>query len=326
MVNGRWIGLPVAFAAFVAGTLPLVTSAPSLAAPPEAEHAAAVESFRRGTQLVEAGQLQGAIDAFREALQHEPASVGARLDLADCYEKIGSPASAWREYAIAEAHARETGDPRQEMARSSGAHLESSLLVLALTVHGQPVEGMDLRVDGDPVVREILRRGVIAVAPGRHRVDLSAPGKRPLSQDVAGGAGEKHGLTISFEAESAAPTDEPTRPASSAQKNWGIAIGSLGLAAVALGSATGAIAVADKSNLQRESTDSTVGAPRFYADRSSADTFANISTATLVAGGIVLAAGVSVYLSAPSSSGRTLRATIAPGVGGSSAVVLAGTF
>jgi len=66
VVNARWSGLLVAVA------LPLALTAPLRAAPPEAEHVAAVESFRRGTQLVEAGQMQQAIDAFREALRHEP--------------------------------------------------------------------------------------------------------------------------------------------------------------------------------------------------------------------------------------------------------------
>src|SRR5271170_3674623 len=142
-----WIGC-------VACALSLAVSAPALAVPPEAEHEAAVESFRRGTQLGEAGPRESAIDAFREALQHEPASVGARLDLADCYEKIGAPASAWREYVVAESYARRANDPRQTMARSSAAHLEPRLLVLTVSTRDAP--GVALRIDGDPVVPEVV--------------------------------------------------------------------------------------------------------------------------------------------------------------------------
>src|SRR5271170_6431312 len=159
-----WIGC-------VACALSLAVSAPALAVPPEAEHEAAVESFRRGTQLGEAGPRESAIDAFREALRHEPASVGARLDLADCYEKIGSPASAWTQYAIADAYARKENDPRQAMARTSGAHLEAKLFLLTLS--GPRPEGMELRADGDSIGPEIVARGELALAPGRHRIDLT---------------------------------------------------------------------------------------------------------------------------------------------------------
>jgi tetratricopeptide (TPR) repeat protein len=321
----RCSGLVVAFA------LSFTLLTPARAAQPEPEHAAAVESFRRGTQLVEAGRMQEAIDAFREALRHDPASVGARLDLADCYEKIGAPASAWREYAIAEAHARQANDPRREMARTSGAHLETGLLLVTLT--GSRVSGMELRVDGDPVAGEIVDRGVIAVAPGRHRIDLSAPGKKPIAQDVAGGAGETRSVALAFDDDSprdVTPRDERSgtvsSSSSSAQRTWGVAIGVLGLAGAALGSVAGAIAVSDKSDLEREAHDASVGSTRFYADRSTADTFANVSTAALIAGGVALVAGVGLYLTAPSSSGLPLRAGVGQGAGGSTALIFAGSF
>jgi len=85
--------------------------------------------------------------------------------------------------------------------------------------------------------------------------------------------------------------DEPSRAdASSARRTWGIALGVLGLAGIAVGSVTGAIAVSDKSSLGQESHDAGVGSTRFYADRSTAETFANVSTAGLIVGGAALVA------------------------------------
>ena len=315
----RWIG------SLAACVLSLVVSGPALAAQPEGEHERAIESFRRGTQLVEAGQLQSAIDAFREALRHEPTSVGARLDLADCYEKIGSPASAWREYAIAEAHARRANDARREMARSSGAHLQASLLLVTLT--GPRAKGLELRVDGDPIAEEIVGRGSLAVAPGRHRVVLSAPEKRPLALDVSGAAGETRVVAIAFADEPPpSPREEPHGTGSSERRTWGIALSAVGLGGIALASVAGAIALADKSSLEREAHDASVDSTRFYADRATADTFANVSTGAFVVSGVALAAGVSLYLLAPSSRPTAVRAAIGPIAGGSTGVLVAGTF
>jgi hypothetical protein len=304
--------------------LSLVVSASALAAPPEGEHERAVESFRRGTQLVEAGQLQAAIDAFREALRHEPTSVGARLDLADCYEKIGSPASAWREYAIAEAHARRANDSRREMARSSGAHLQTSLLLVTLT--GERARGLEVRLDGDPIAAEILERGSLAVAPGRHRVVLSAPDKKPVALDVSGAAGETRAVAIAFDDERVPSPLPPRANGSSERRTWAIALGAVGLGGIVLGSIAGAVALGDKSNLDREAHDPTVGPTRFYADRSTADTFASVSTGAFVVGGTALAAGVSLYVLARSSRPTALRAAIGPIAGGSTGVLVAGTF
>jgi hypothetical protein len=213
-----------------------------------------------------------------------------------------------------------------EMARSSGAHLEGSLLLVSLT--GARLPGMDVRVDGDPVAAEIVERGMIAVAPGRHRVDVSAPGKRPIAQDVSGGARETRVIALAFD-DDAAPAvtsrEETSNGAGSGQRTWGVALGVLGLAGVALGSVAGAVAVSDRSSLQQEAHDASVGSARFDADRSTAETFANVSTAALIAGGAVLVTGVALYLTAPSSE-HPIRTSVGSGAGGSTALILSGSF
>ncbi len=296
----------------------LGASAPAYAARPEDEHAAAVEAFHRGTQLVETGRLEGAIAAFREALSHEPASVGARLDLADCYEKIGSPASAWRQYAIAEVYATRASDQRREMARSSAARLANGLLVVTLS--GPRVPGLEVRVDGDPIGDELLERAEIAVAPGRHRFDLVAPGKRLAARDVSGVAGETRSIALTFDPEPPPaarseppplPDEEPRAETSSSRHAWGVALGALGVAGIAVGAVAGAVATSDKSRLEGEAHDPTVGLSRFNADRSTADTFANVSTGALIGGGVALVAGVVLYLTTPTLDSHA-RAALGP--------------
>jgi hypothetical protein len=303
----------------------LLATAPAVAAPADADHAAAVESFRRGTQLVEAGRLQDAVDAFRDALQREPASVGARLDLADCYEKIGAPASAWREYVITSAYARKAGDAREGMARSSAAALEARLLVVKLV--GPTSGALQIHVDGDPVAEEIVTRGSFAVSPGRHHVEITEPGKRPISVDLAGAGGETRALSIAFEPEPPSPVRahiEPRLPApsSSTQPTWGFLVGGVGIAAVGVGAAFGGLALSKRSTLETESHDPSVGSTRFYSDRSNADTLAAVSTAGFIVGGVALAGGIALVATAPSAS-RVGSIRLAPSVGRDGVGVLA---
>ena len=210
------------------------------------------------------------------------------------------------------------------MAHSSGAHLEAALLLV--TVRGPRPAGIELRLNGDPVAAELLDRGAIAVAPGRHRFDLSAPGKRPVARDVSGGAGEKRVAVVSFDDELMASTDEPAGGPASSQKAWGLALGVVGVAGVVLGSVVGAIAASDKSSLQREADEASIGATRFYADRSTADTYASISTVAFIAGGAVLATGIGLYLTGPTPSRHHVRASLSSGPGGTAAAFITGTF
>jgi hypothetical protein len=304
----------------------LLAPARALASPADADHAAALESFRRGTQLVEAGKLQDAVDAFRDALEREPASVGARLDLADCYEKIGAPASAWREYVIAEAYARRAADARQAMARSSAAGLEARLLVVKLV--GPAPAAMEVRVDGDLLAEEIGHQGSFALSPGRHRVELTLRGKRPISAEVAGAASETRAIAIAFEDQPRAspvppePAPSAPPPRASAQKTWGFVLGAVGVAGVGVGAAFGGIALGKRSLLEAESRDPSVGSARFYSDRLNADTLAAVSTAGFIAGGVALAAGVTLLVTAP-ANGRGAWLRVGPSVGDGGAGVLA---
>ena len=311
--------------ALVACAIAMAPCRAAHAATPEADHAAAVESFRRGTLLVERGNLQDAIEAFREALQHEPSSVGARLDIADCYEKVGAPAPAWREYTLAESYAQKANDTRRALARSSAAHLEPRLFVVTLS--GQTAAAMRVRADGEAIADEIVARGTFALAPGSHRIEITAPGKKALAIDVAGGAGEARLLPIALVDDTPTPREPSRMPEestrSSSQKTWGIVVGGLGLAGIVAGSITGLVAASKKTTLQTEATDPTIGAARFYDDRSVAKTFATVSTASFVAGGVGLAAGSVLFFTAPSSRDRAARVRVRPTLGG---VVIDTTF
>lgn len=324
-VSARLRALPasaLALACAVATTL-----APPAFAAPEQDHSAAVESFRRGTQLVEQGKLQEAIEAFRTALVQEPSSVGARLNLADCYEKVGAPAQAWRQYALAAMYAGAAGDARLTMAHDSATHLESQLV--KVTIAPPTGQRLEVRVDDEAIEPELVQAGPLALAPGRHRIEATALGKKPSIQQVEGVAGEARVVTIAFE-------DEPvTKPASigagewPAQKKWAIVVGGVGAAGGIAGAVLGLVAMAKKSTVVGEQTDPSIGASRFASDLDDARTLATASTVSFIAGGVVLAAGATLWLTAPApapAGAAGIRLRVGPQVGPANGVVAVGSF
>jgi tetratricopeptide (TPR) repeat protein len=66
---------------------------PAQPAPPTGE-----ESFARGVQLHQAGDILGAIEAYRDALEKEPRRVDARSNLGAAYVRLGRYEDAVREY------------------------------------------------------------------------------------------------------------------------------------------------------------------------------------------------------------------------------------
>ena len=85
--------------------LALLAPAAAPAQPPPP--ASADELFAKGVQLHQAGDVLGAVEAYQEALQKEPARVDARSNLGAAYVRLGRYEDAVREYRQAL-----SGEPR----------------------------------------------------------------------------------------------------------------------------------------------------------------------------------------------------------------------
>ena len=213
------------------------------------------------------------------------------------------------------------------MARSSAAGLEARLFVVRLEGKGPP--GMALQLDGDPVAEEIVARGSFALAPGRHHLEMTAPGKRPTSVELTGAAGETRALTVALEdapPPSSARIEESSGaapPRLSAQKTWGFVLGAVGIAGLGVGGVFGGLALAKRLTLESESLDPSVGSARFYSDCSNADMLAAVLTAGFIAGGVALAAGATLLATAPTGK-RSGWIRVGPYVGGGGTGLVAG--
>jgi tetratricopeptide (TPR) repeat protein len=90
------LGLVLALAALpvtAAAQPPAPPSTPATPAPPTAE-----ESFARGVQLHQAGDILGAIEAYQDALRQEPQRIDARSNLGAAFVRLGRYEEAVREY------------------------------------------------------------------------------------------------------------------------------------------------------------------------------------------------------------------------------------
>ncbi|MBV9948722.1 MAG: hypothetical protein JOZ69_17880, partial [Myxococcales bacterium] len=142
----------------------------------EADAAARADAlFNAAKQLRAAGQYVGACATWAESKRLAP-GVGVSLYLGDCYEHIGRPDSAWREFRDAEKLARERNDPRAEVAHKRALALEPKLSGLTLAVPSTAgAEAPEILLDGVRIPPEAWNTP-LAVDPGDHVLTINVHG------------------------------------------------------------------------------------------------------------------------------------------------------
>ncbi len=304
-------------------------------------HAAAVARFEEGTRLVEQGNCAAAIPKFVESLASEE-GVGAHLNLADCYARTGATAEAWSEFKAAERFATlRRNDERREVAHNGAYALERKLLRLTLTIPF--VDGLEVRINGVVIERDLLASRQVAIAPGPYVLEAKASKKKTVTKEGSGQAGDVQAVEIAFDDDpSATPApaaSSPPVPApspSSTQTTVAVIAGVAGLAAIAAGSVFGVIAIEDQSKLKSafevnpNCSGGYPGGACHDAAKSELDpreerafTASTLSTVFFVAGGVALAGGALLFFTAPSR--RSTGKSAAPQISAAARAILLGT-
>lgn len=115
--------------------------------------ATAQQLFAQGKELMAAGKVAEACAKFAGAADSSP-TAGVRLNLGECYEKLGRTASAYTRYVEAETIADRVGDASAaNLARGREAALKPTLSYLAVVVTGEAakVAGLEVNRDGQRV-------------------------------------------------------------------------------------------------------------------------------------------------------------------------------
>jgi hypothetical protein len=291
--------------------------------------AAAEALFNRGMARMEAGDFENGCPAIGESYRLDPRP-GTLFTLAECEAKRGHIATAYVRYgdylSLLETLPPDKKARQQQQGRDKAARAERAALgpqVPELTVVVGPGLPRGAVVKRDDVVLAEPSLGVgLPLDPGDHVVTLEVPGKPPVARKVHVAPGDKTRVVLDEEASppppvvapqsppagaplapAAAPAATPRPPPAppspppaprtgpGAQRVAGYALGAVGLAGLGAGAVLGGLAAARKGSAGC----GVGGKPDACADFGaiqSARALGNASTAGVVAGGVLAAAGV----------------------------------
>ncbi|AUX35411.1 MULTISPECIES: hypothetical protein [Sorangium] len=311
-------------------------------AEPSADQAAAAEAlFREGRELVAQGKLAEACPKFAASQRLDP-GYGTQWNLADCLERLGRTASAWAAFREAADMASRAGQAdREAKATRRAADLEARLERLAVAVSA-PADGLVVRRNG-----AVLDAGAwgapLPVDPGKHRIEATAPGKKPFSVEAqTAGPGKLVTVAIppleddpaALGASAAAPPQPGGPPAAgrsgaagagaggddggaSTRRTLAFVAGGVGVAGVVTGSIFGLIAGARWNRAQDEHCRTeTLCDDRGVSLVDDAKRAATLSNIGFVVGGVGLAAGVALFVtSLGDAQPAAARIVVTPAVG-----------
>ena len=314
----------------------LVMALPALLLVTSAAHAqsaaaASQQLFQDGAALLKAGKVHDACLKFAESEKLDP-QLGTLLNLAACHEQEGKVASAWGEYTELAGVAGKKGDKkRAAYATKKLAELDKQLPHLQLEV---PAGTTELAVDG-VALGQAAWGSSLPTDPGQHEIAYWAPGKKRGVETVSLAKGESKVAKLPALLEEPIvkfthePEPEPTRPvvasgpapAATAPpakqggtplRTAGFVVGGLGVVGLGLGAAFGVMALGSKGDVDTGCAGNQCSQAGLDA-ASNARTQATISTIGIAAGGVCLAAGVTMVLLGGKRSEAHLALTPTPG-------------
>jgi len=288
--------------------------------------------FKKGKKLLAEKKYPEACSAFEDSDKTDP-GIGAKLNVARCYEEWGKLATAWRWYNDAEQLAHTTKDDRAPRIHALIAELDPSVPRLTIRVPpGARLAGIAVKLDGVDLDVSTLgseRR----VDPGPHQIDTVVDGENqtkvvPLER---GGSSE---ITLEVAAArkptgEAGPGISTTQPDPARTRRLAsYGVGGAGVLAVGI---AGVVALRARSDYHH-ALDVHCGGATDLCDHEgltqshNARSRANIATVVTLGGLAAVAGGVYLYLTTPHAPRGEHALYLAPSVGGSSGVVLGGAF
>lgn len=293
------------------GALSLVAAPPVARAQTDSQKAAQL-LFDEAIDLLGKGKAGDACPKLEQSYKLDPA-VGVQFRLAECYEKVGKVASAWSTFQAVADTMRKVGNAEKEgVARGRADALRDKLPKLSVKLEAavSALDGLEVLRDGQPIDKALVGQE-LPVDPGEHTVEVRARGRRPATQKVVVAAGPARVVsfaTLELEAGGApgpgsaeGPT-APTSPGFSPLRGAAIGVGVVGLAGLGLGIGMGLSADSTyKAARARCPGGGTTGCPADAVTGSNdAYTQATISTVGFVAGGVLLAGAIVLFVAAPS--------------------------
>jgi hypothetical protein len=311
------------------------------ASPARADHAqelAAQTLYDKALELMKAGKPASACPLLSESQRLDPAA-GTQYRLAECFEKTGRTADAWKLYAeVAEASKNAGRKDREAQARERAEIVWNLLPRLTITVPPElaKVDHLAVTRDGKAVPREEWNRE-IPVEPGEHTVEAQAIGKKPWRGTMTARAGATAEVrvplldAVAVVAGPVAPKSDVALPVESPQKgpNKMVIIAGAAAGVVALGMGVGFAVAGNSKAAERDEIMASslpkgscvLGSHACPPDAYDADvakaSFAQISLASYITAGVI-GTGTLVYALFPRSpktaEGPSASMVVGPGI------------
>jgi serine/threonine-protein kinase len=279
--------------------------------------AAAEALFQTGVDLTQKGRVAEACTKFDASYQIDPA-LGTLFRLADCYDRIGRTASAWALFSEAKARAQSAEQPtREAIAAERVQDLDSRLSRLGLNLGANAfLPGLEVRLN-DVLVPQASWGIALPVDPGEQRVRLTAPGREAWVGAVSVESGPSLRRIDVPELARLRPIVTPPPPArvlSEAHSpanppRWlGYSIGGAGLLGIGVAGVLGyrAYSLNQQSLDECSSQNANACTHRGRLLRDDAERAATASTLLAVAGGALLAGGITLTLLSRPSDQRSV--------------------
>jgi hypothetical protein len=258
----------------------------------------AEQTFEQGRALLSQREYGAARAKFAESLSHEVA-VGTLLNLAECDEQLGRPASAlgfWRR-AIS---LMPPDDRRRRQAQERAAVIEGRVACVTVSLSADaPVAAM-VTLDGEVLAKEALGTEA-CLDPGPHTWSVDAPGHLARHEQLVLLAGERRWLALAPGTVSPAdaPTSSPradrtTKPPGHALRNGAIGLFATGLVLVLSGGLTTLGVSAEQDTIALRCPARMCDSIGYDAVQT-ARGFATASIVLWVAGGLSISSGTALW-------------------------------
>jgi hypothetical protein len=274
--------------------------------------------FDQAKALLAEGRAAEACPKLEESQRLDPKS-GTLLNLASCYEQEGKLASAWTKYLEAAPAARAAGNAEREtVARERAAALAPRVAKLVVNVDPalKGVAGLEILRDG--VVMGPPQWGLqLPVDEGEHRLLARAPGYQtwesvttvkgeatvakvavPLLKREPAAAGGAVGLDHGGTSAGAHPSGLGT------QRIGALVAGGVGLVGLGVGTFFGLKAQSKKADADKYCTGSDCTSQVGVDAGNDARSAGTVSTILIAAGAVGVAAGVTLWFTAPDGDRR----------------------
>jgi hypothetical protein len=292
-------------------TLAAILAAPVSALAQSADNKVQAEAlFEEGRQLMSQQHYDEACKKLEGSQKLDPGA-GTLLNLAACYEKNGQIASAWVTYKDAAAASAGRHQDWVDQSNAKAAELEPKLSHLTIVV-SQNLSNLAITRDG-AVVSSPSLGAAIPIDAGPHTIEAHAPGYKPFTTKITIGASQDS-QTVTVPALEVDTTSAASpRSGGGSQKILGGALAGAGAVGLVVGSIFGVVALGKKSSANNPklcNSDLTVCNAEGTSDVNAARSDGIVSTVTLIGGGVFVAAGAVIFLTAPGAENKPDGATI----------------